>query len=155
MARHAPSSSEGFTLVELIIALLIAGILAALAIPRMQGTVQEIRARSTLNQLSSELYWARMLAVEGGATVRLVLHSDGDCVRSVSTFRDEPDGGRRELTRATVGSVGPCLRHNGDSSLVFDGRGMLRPPARTFSIENGRVTERLILSIAGRLRRTR
>jgi prepilin-type N-terminal cleavage/methylation domain-containing protein len=149
------SRMGGFTLVELLVTLVVAAILVGVAGPRLSGGVDALRARAALDLIAAELYRARMLAAEGGYPVRLVLHGGGtECAHEMTTSRYQAVGEPTLLTRAAFDLPGLCLRHTGDSILVFDGRGMLRPPARSFFIEDGAVSERLVLSIAGRLRRT-
>ena len=46
-----------------------------------------------------------------------------------------------------------CIRHTGDSVIVFNGRGMIRPPPRSIYVSRGAVTDSLLISIAGRVRR--
>jgi type IV fimbrial biogenesis protein FimT len=150
-----PASSGGFTFVELLIVLLIVAILAALATPSLQRAIQLSRSRGALNQLTAEIYRARMLAVEAGYPVRVTLQERGDgCTGAIRTARDESDGGSVELTRTPLELQDLCLLYTGDSTLVFDARGLLRPPARSFSITHGGTTEQVLLSIAGRVRRT-
>jgi prepilin-type N-terminal cleavage/methylation domain-containing protein len=151
-----PSTREGFTLVELMITLLLIAILIALAAPPAREAIRAMRAGAALDQLTVQLYRARMLAAQSGRPVSVVLSSaGGECATAMRTVQTEPDGDSIELVRSAFDLPGLCLRHTGDSILVFDGRGLLRPPARSFFIEHGGVADRVVLSIAGRIRRAR
>jgi prepilin-type N-terminal cleavage/methylation domain-containing protein len=151
--RSAPGA--GFTLLELLIALVLVSLLASLATPAFHEAILTARARAALNQLSSDIYRARMLAVEGGYPVHVILQPGPDgCAASIRTAREGADGSRTVLDRTALELTNLCLIHSGDSVLVFDNRGLLRPPARSFSVTHGGITDQVLLSIAGRLRRT-
>lgn len=57
-----PDREQGFTLVELIFAMIIAGILAAVAIPRMVGT-NSFDTRGFADQLAATVRFAQKLAI--------------------------------------------------------------------------------------------
>jgi type IV fimbrial biogenesis protein FimT len=57
-------TAHGFTLIEQIIALAIAGILTCLAIPSMQALLRHHRARTATRSLSGALHATRMLSIE-------------------------------------------------------------------------------------------
>jgi hypothetical protein len=104
--------------------------------------------------LAVELLRARMLAVDNGAAVHVTFETGaGGCVREVRV------GGLGESPESTVpilqqGLGETCLQHSGDALLVFNGRGMPRPPARSFVVSRGERADTLFLSIAGRIRRS-
>lgn len=150
-----PQGTAGFTFVELLIVLLIVALLAVLAVPSLDRAMQAWRSRGALEQLAAEIYRGRMLAVEGGHPVRVTLLSRTDgCGGALRIARDVPAGGQTELARTTLDLPGLCLVHSGDSTLVFDSRGLLRPPARSFSISHAGTLDQLFVSIAGRVRRS-
>lgn len=57
-------TARGFTLIEQIIALAVAGILTCLAIPSMQALLRHQRARTATRALSGALHATRMLSIE-------------------------------------------------------------------------------------------
>ena len=151
----SPRSLAGFSLVELLIVLVLIGILATRAAPSFEGAIASIRARAALGRLSAEIYRARMLAVESGFPVHMILHTDADgCAHEATLVRTRPPAPAVELPSIGFDLAGLCLRHTGSATLVFDARGMLRPPARSFSIVYGSTSHQVIVSIAGRIRRT-
>ncbi|TKL84291.1 prepilin-type N-terminal cleavage/methylation domain-containing protein, partial [Enterococcus faecium] len=69
LGRLTPS--QGFTLFELLIALLIAAILTTLAIPTFQSFIQQEKHARTVNQLQSLYKFSRSEAIKREATVSL------------------------------------------------------------------------------------
>jgi prepilin-type N-terminal cleavage/methylation domain-containing protein len=149
---HTPAAHrQGWTLLEVLTVLLLFGILAALAWPRLNTQMMLLRSRSSLDRVVAELYRARMLAVESGTGAQVILHSDGGaCVRSIRIRQQDRD----EIARPIAMGPGVCLRHTGDSIISYNSRGMLRPPTRTLHVTAGPVADSVLLSIAGRIRRT-
>src|SRR5690606_14024250 len=117
----------GVTLPEMVVVLVVIGIATAMAAPAAWRWTAVARVRASLDQISTELYRARMLAVETGDAVTVTLHSDQGCIRALRTRA-------RGSTPDSIASVGTffdvravCLQHTGDSILTFNARGMLKP----------------------------
>ena len=66
MKRHS-----GFTLIELMVTLVVAAILATIAIPSFWNTIQSNRATTEANELVTALHYARSEAIKRGARVSL------------------------------------------------------------------------------------
>lgn len=153
----------GFTLVEVLAVGTVIAVLLSIATPRMTEFVDAVRARGTLDRLATDLYFARMLAVRDRRSVELRLDDDADqCVvryrvRVRETNHDEagdaaPGGALTRVVRAEPG--GFCVRHTGGSTVVFNARGLLIPPGKSFFIRGREEEQRLVISIAGRVRRS-
>jgi type IV fimbrial biogenesis protein FimT len=76
MIRPASRAQRGFTVVELLAALAIMGILAALALPSMSRLMVTQKVRSTSYDLNADLTYARSEAIARGHTVA-VQSADG------------------------------------------------------------------------------
>lgn len=63
-SAHVMTPSRGFTLIELIITITIAAILLGLAVPGMQGFVENNRMKLTVGQLADSLNFARSEATK-------------------------------------------------------------------------------------------
>lgn len=146
-------SPAGTTLPEILIVLVILSIVSALGIPRLQRTVQSMRTRTALNQVTGEIYRARMVAVESGRPAYLVLRSMDGCITRLQV-KSDLDSMDDTIINSDLDVADLCLRHSGDSILVFNGRGMLRPPARSIFAADLNTPDTVLLSIAGRVRRS-
>jgi type IV fimbrial biogenesis protein FimT len=76
---HAPDShrERGFTLIELMIALLVGGVLFALAIPSFKYVTASNRISGEINGLLGDLQFARYQAIKEGLTVSVCAASAG------------------------------------------------------------------------------
>jgi prepilin-type N-terminal cleavage/methylation domain-containing protein len=71
--------NSGFTMVELIIVLIIAGILAAIAVPSFSSLLRDKRQYSTAGQLFGDLNMAKVEAIKRNARVLVCANSNGAC----------------------------------------------------------------------------
>lgn len=71
------SRFQGFTLIELMIALLVLSILASVAIPSIQPVIRKNRLTTETNRILSDLAYARAEAIMRSGNVTLCSSSDG------------------------------------------------------------------------------
>lgn len=151
-----PRRARGFSLLELMTVVVVIGIVLAFAVPSIERTLLLVRARGALNQVSGAIYRTRMQAVRDGRTVELVLTSGPDrCLQGyvVRPWGDSPSHPPVDLARDLRGL---CLRHGRsprDSVIGFNSRGMLRGDNASFWYTDPAIPDRLVISIAGRVRR--
>ncbi len=73
-------TNAGFTLIDLIVALVVAGVLSTVAVPSMRNFIQDARITTDTNELVLSLGLARSEAIERYTTVSLCASDDGiDC----------------------------------------------------------------------------
>jgi prepilin-type N-terminal cleavage/methylation domain-containing protein len=64
--------SRAFSLVELVMVLVIAGVIAAIAVPRMSGSIGRQRALAAARRVAADLETARTAAMAGSASRKVV-----------------------------------------------------------------------------------
>lgn len=74
--------SAGFTAIELLVALAIAAILAAIAVPSFGGVMERYRVRRASEDMTTAIYLARTEALRRGGNVTLQKASRPDCAAS-------------------------------------------------------------------------
>ncbi len=82
-AEKSTEKSAGFTLIELVVTLAVAGILLAVAAPSFREMIQRNRLTTSVNELAGSINTARSEAVKRGARVVVCKSTNGsDCVTS-------------------------------------------------------------------------
>lgn len=162
---------RGFTLIEMLVALAIAALLAAFAVPAVSGAFESARARSAESALVGSLARAGSGAALGGRRTVLCPSRDGtSCAEGADwsggwlVFQDldadrERDAGEAEIARhgALEGRV-RLRTTSGRSRIVFQGYGSNAGSNATFTLCDGRGAEygrALVLNNRGQLRTTR
>lgn len=163
--------ARGFTLIEMLVALAIAAVLAAIAVPAMSGAFESVRARSAEAALVGSLARAGSGAALGGRRTVLCPSRDGaTCAPGVDwsggwlVFQDldadrERDPGEAELARQGALEGRVRLRTtSGRPRIVFQGYGSNAGSNATFTLCDGRGPEygrALVLNNRGQLRTAR
>ncbi|EHR70193.1 prepilin-type N-terminal cleavage/methylation domain-containing protein [Burkholderiales bacterium JOSHI_001] len=131
--RHLSTSrSRGFTLLELMLAVTLVGVLASMALPSFGSAVSRQRLKTVSQTLAVDMAEARHEAVRSGRPLKLVVRegrdwcwaitdrADADCHQSVSgAFRqaravDHPGLNLLQATGATFGTTdGVALQQGG------------------------------------------
>ena len=145
IGRQRTPGRRAFSLVEIVTALAIAGLMLALAVPRFSGVRDRAAARSASADVSALFATARQLAITRRATVAVRF----DASRASVQLRS--DG--HTLVRHELGATyGVTLSANRDSS-VYDPRGFGYGAANmTVILRRGRAVDTIAVARLGRVR---
>jgi len=161
-AEVLAKGAAGMTLHELIVVLVIIGIAAALAAPRMEAMTALVRTRGAANRLAGDLAYTRHLAVRSGQRARLAVEPSADCAGGGKGTA----GHRYRLLVAAPESIAItrdlrldgaplCLWANGTGPVTFNSSGVLAGfNNRTLVLRQAPYpADTLTLSAVGRIRR--
>ena len=149
-------NSSGYSLAELVVTIALIGILAALAVPAMGGWIRKTRTASAINQLTADLYYARMLAAQAGqrVEVRFTPPAANTCITKYEIYVEAPTPRRAKTVVVGDEARGVCLSQTKSSSVEYSSRGMLATVgSRRFRATQGAVGDSVIMSQGGRLYR--
>jgi type II secretory pathway pseudopilin PulG len=148
---HSPA---GYTLIESLVLLVVVGILSSLSIPSLTPYIERARVRGTLDRLSGELYQARVLAVRAGTRVHIRFVPGSGCAEAYELIRLDTGALVHRVTVADEAN-GVCLSSNVPRSFSIDSRGLLLGSARTVFASAGGERDSLIISMVGRVLRSK
>jgi len=135
----------GFTLLELVIVLFLAGLLLGLALPRVSALRNRSAVRSATGELGAAFSTARSAAIAQRASVAVVLDTAAGAVEVRSS-------GRALLRRPLRSIYGVTLSSNRDSA-VYDPRGLGYGVTNlTVVVRRGTMVDTLTMSRLGRVR---
>jgi prepilin-type N-terminal cleavage/methylation domain-containing protein len=147
------SQRTGFSLLELLLALVLVGILATIALPPLNAYLQRVRMRGTLDRFTTDLFHARMIAVRSGERIHVRLEpGPAGCVGWYEIRYAETGEVLRRVNLAPA-AAGPCLTVSGTPTISINSRGMPVGAQRTIRVKSGALGDSLRISIVGRVNR--
>jgi prepilin-type N-terminal cleavage/methylation domain-containing protein len=155
------SGRAGWSLHEMAVVLVIVGIMAAIAVPRMNRMVAAARVRGAANRVAADLAWTRQMAARTGRRARMVLERSPDCPaprNGVAGHRYRLVSGPDSVAvrvELRLDGAGLCLSSNVASAVVFTSYGVLQGFGnRTLVVtQPGGPADTLTLSAVGRVLR--
>ncbi|MEM7593319.1 MAG: type II secretion system protein [Cyanobacteria bacterium P01_A01_bin.83] len=95
--RIQQQSDRGFTLIELMVALIIVGVIAAIATPSFVGLLNRIRVNNALQELLGAIRETQKMATRHGKVCQLDINtetkilnsSDNDCLLTTRTINED------------------------------------------------------------------
>ncbi|HCL41157.1 MAG TPA: general secretion pathway protein GspH [Pseudomonas sp.] len=141
-------SVKGFTLIELMVALVILGVALTLGSASFSGSLERTRADADANELLHVFSWARLQAINNSSTVTISALTDDNWAQDISV---ELNG---QVIRSLPGfRNGAVVAATGDvDEVAFDALGGLGSPANavTFTYTLGEQTRTVLLCPTGR-----
>lgn len=143
-----PARRSGFSLVEMLTALVLAGVLLGLGAPPVRRALAWARVRSARDLVASQLARARSVAVmRGGADLVLDVRRGRAWIEAVDTSTPASAVADAEGVRISAdGLAGDTVR------IGYDGMGIGRLASRTLRFRAGAVEARMTISSYGRVR---
>jgi type IV fimbrial biogenesis protein FimU len=144
-------SIRGFTMVELMVALAVFAILAALAMPAFDGAFERSRADTEIESVVRVFNLARLEAINRGQNVRVQPSDDGEWASALTVMLDADETVLRNVPALAAGAA---LEEEGDAgSIVFNGLGALQSPnaAVAFTYTRGDATRVVAVCVVGRV----
>lgn len=137
---------RGVTLTELLIGLVLIGLLALLAVPRLAALHDSVQVRAETVRLIAALDRARGAAVRLGSNTRLTLSDTGYLLTAA------PIDTLTELWRAPGPAASAIQLSGAGAPLLFGPAGIaVGASNRTLILTKGSVSRRIILSRLGRI----
>jgi prepilin-type N-terminal cleavage/methylation domain-containing protein len=141
---RATDAKGGFTLMELLVALVVFGILMAIAGPRFEAMLAYTRSRGALNRVAVDLAYTRQMAARTGRRARLQVEPSADCPAprtGTAGYRYRIFAGADSLVYLVdlrLDGSPVCLTTNQSAEVVFDSRGLVVGfNNRTMSVRQG------------------
>ena len=134
----------GFTLIEFLIVVAVAGVLSAVSVPAASGAMQRYRLNTTSRAIMAEIRGARFTAVAKNRTIRVLFNCPGPnqfrVVEVVGTAAIDDDPNRCSETDYPFPSADPNVAPNADGPVFWLNDGVTFAGAQDLQISTrGRV----------------
>lgn len=143
--------TAGFSLLGQLVTLTLAGIMIAIAVPGYLKVMPKHRLNGAVRQLTGDLMWARMKAIQRNNRHRVFFVNDHEYRILDDTDNDGvADPGEWTVTRDLRADYGDVVM-SANNNPVFSPRGTASSLA-TITLANSAGAKRISISIAGRVR---
>lgn len=144
-------NAKGFSLVELLVTVSIVAILAAVAIPNFNSTLQNNRAETEVSDLQRAFNYARLEAINRGVSVRIAPTTGTDWTTELQVTL--ASGGQTVLRKVTPLSSGATLVAANVTAVEFNNLGGMTSPASAVAMTytRGSTTKVINVCLTGRI----
>jgi prepilin-type N-terminal cleavage/methylation domain-containing protein len=147
--RSVISTGYGFTLIELMLALLFFAIVTAIALPSFRGYIENTKLKAAARQIVSDMAEAQQRAKAENAQYRITLGLDP--ANTYTVDRVTAPAETQTKTLAEHGSIRITATTFTASEVNFLARGILSEDNRTITLRNSRnSTAQITSNLAGR-----
>lgn len=159
----ARASTHGFTLVEMVAVVAVAGIVATAAVPSLGGLIDTQRISGVASELASDLQHARAEAVQRNQGVRVTFRAEAACYvihtgsadqcQCAASGTPRCEGDAQAIKAVALDDTRRISLHSNVASMVFDPVHGTASPAATLRINGpqGRSVQHTV-NIMGRVR---
>ena len=137
-------NTHGFTVVELCIALMIAGIVGAFTTPHLTGFLQHYRLNGAARLVWGDVQQARLMAVKENRPIRIDFTPTAYTLVRVDTAQVA-------LSRNLAGSYPGITLSVDTDTMTFGSAGLLSSPLRTVQIQNATGMKSFTILPTGRI----
>lgn len=144
-------NAKGFSLVELLITVSIVAILAAVAIPNFNSTLQNNRAETEVSDLQRAFNYARLEAINRGVSVRIAPTTGTDWTTELQVTLTS--SAQTVLRKVTPLSSGATLVAANVAAVEFNNLGGMTSPASAVAMTytRGSTTKVINVCLTGRI----
>lgn len=144
-------NAKGFSLVELLVTVSIVAILAAVAIPNFNSTLQNNRAETEVSDLQRAFNYARLEAINRGVSVRIAPTTGTDWTTELQVTL--ASGAQTVLRKVTPLSSGATLVAANVTAVEFNNLGGMTSPASAVAMTytRGSTTKVINVCLTGRI----
>ncbi|MEG5264732.1 GspH/FimT family pseudopilin [Pseudomonas sp. JDS28PS106] len=144
-------NAKGFSLVELLVTVSIVAILAAVAIPNFNSTLQNNRAETEVSDLQRALNYARLEAINRGVSVRIAPTTGTDWTTELQVTL--ASSAQTVLRKVTPLSSGATLVAANVAAVEFNNLGGMTSPASAVAMTytRGSTTKVINVCLTGRI----
>lgn len=140
----------GFTLIEVIIVIAIAGVLAGIAVPNFLTYQSNYRLKGALSSLRGDLVGARMLAIKRGVEYQVAFSSDGYLIQR-GNLSSSSTSYTTEVTRNFADEY-QGVTASATANPVFSPRGTVTPAPVTITLQNDLKSQTITVYVAGKIK---
>lgn len=129
MKRYLQHKENGFTVIELMIVIVILAVTAVMVAPRIGGNTAAVRLTSAVDQIVSDINFARQTAVNCNTTVRINFSTTASGEPTYAILSNNVVQRTRLFSRNTYGPI--TIRPATGNVLIFNNSGQPRNASNT------------------------